>query len=54
MTTKELLLRFLISAILNFAFIIFLVKIKHYEFPSYILGVLQMGLYIGICEYFRK
>lgn len=54
MTAKELLLKILISVILNFIFIIFLVKIKHYEFPSYILGTLQMGLYIGICEYFRK
>ena len=47
----KIIFKIIISLIINYAFIMFLVKINKYSFISYILGTLQMGLYLGISEY---
>ena len=47
----KVILKFIISIIINFAIIMILIKTKQYNFVSYILGTLQMGLYLTISEY---
>lgn len=50
----KLILKIIIAIIFNFAFTLFLIKINQYNFISYILGTIQIGIYLIICDEMDK
>ena len=44
-------MKWILAIIVNLAFILLLVQLHQYNFISYILGAIQMGIYLIIVNY---